>query len=60
MPSDPAVFTDILVESIQKSIDGNTYGDATTVEVNVTKDDNGAYGLEESEVQKLADALFPQ
>ena len=59
-PSDPAVFADILVESIQKSIDGNTYGDATTVEVNVTKDDNGAYGLEESEVQKLADALFPQ
>ena len=59
-PSDPAVFADILVESIQKSIDGNTYGDATTVQVNVTKDDNGAYGLEESEVQKLADALFPQ
>jgi len=30
------------------------------VEINVTKDDNGVYGLEESEVQKLADALFPQ
>lgn len=57
-PTDPEVFASVLMESIQRSIDNNTYGEAVTVEVKVTKDDSGAYILEETEMNKLEDALF--
>lgn len=50
----------VLTESIQKSIDENVYGEATTIEVTVTKDDSNTYGLEQTELDKLFDALFPQ
>ena len=55
---DPAVFASVLMDSIQRSIDKNTYGEAVTVEVRVTKDDSGAYILDETEMNKLEDALF--
>lgn len=58
--SDPEVFASVLTESIQKSIDGNVYGEAVTIEVAVTKNDSNAYGLEQTELDKLFDALFPQ
>lgn len=57
-PAEPEMFASVLTESIQKSIDSNTYGEAVTVEVMVTKDDTGAYGLDEAEMNKLEDALF--
>ena len=56
--ADPEVFASVLTESIQRSIDNNTYGEAVTVEVRVMKDDSGAYVLDESEMNKLEDALF--
>lgn len=57
-PADPEVFSSVLMDSIQRSIDKNTYGEAVTVEVRVTKDDSGAYILDETEMNKLEDALF--
>lgn len=57
-PADPEVFASVLMDSIQRSIDKNTYGEAVTVEVRVTKDDSGAYILDETEMNKLEDALF--
>lgn len=56
---DRAVFAEILTESIQKSIDKNVYGTPATVEVIVAKDDSDAYGLAETEMNKLEEALFP-
>ncbi len=58
-PAAPDVFAAVLTESVQKSIDKNTYGKAFTVEVKVTKDESGAYGLDEPEMDKLREALFP-
>lgn len=58
-PLDPDVFASILVESIQKSIDNNTYGEAQEVEVSVIKDDSNVYNLDESEVDKLGNLMFP-
>lgn len=57
---DPEVFASVLTESIQKSIDKNTYGEAVTVEVEVTKDESGTYGLEDAGMERLESALFPQ
>ena len=57
-PADPELFASVLMDSIQRSIDKNTYGEAVTVEVRVTKDDSGAYILDETEMNKLEDALF--
>lgn len=54
------MFASVLTESVQKSIDGNAYGEAVTIEVAVTKDDSNTYSLEQTELDKLFDALFPQ
>lgn len=59
-PSEPAVFAQILTESLQKCIDQNQYGEPVTVEILVTKDDEGVCSLEEPEMQKLEEALFPE
>lgn len=56
---DPGVFADVLIESVQKSIDKNTYGEAVTVEVVVAKDDDDVYNLDDSEMEKLGEAMFP-
>lgn len=58
-PTDPDVFSSVLAESVQKSIDKNTYGKASTVEVKVTKDESNFYGLEDLEIDKLREELFP-
>ena len=39
--ADASMFQDLLIQSMQKSIDGNTYGDTTTIEIAVTKDSDG-------------------
>ena len=57
--SDPGIFETVLCESVQKSIDGNTYGSPFIVEVTVTKDDSGVYVLEEMEMDRLEAAMFP-
>lgn len=56
---DPKVFASVLTESIQKSIDRNTYGKAQTVEVAVNKDASGAYVLDDTELDKLEAVMFP-
>lgn len=57
---DASTFLDLLVEAVQRSVDGNTYGEATTLEIKVTADKNGAYGVEDAQMQELEEALFPQ
>lgn len=57
--NDPVVFASVLTESIQKSIDQNSYGDPVIVKVTVKKDYVGSYGLDESEMNKLEAAMFP-
>ena len=56
---DPKVFASVLTESIQKSIDRNTYGKAQTVEVAVKKDASGEYVLDDTELDKLEAVMFP-
>ena len=57
--SDSDVFETVLCESVRKSIDRNTYGNPSAVEVKVTKADSGVYILEEREMDRLEAAMFP-
>ena len=57
--TDPGVFASVLMESVQKSIDKNSYGDPVTVTVKVEKNHSGTYELSETERSKLETAMFP-
>ena len=57
--TDPGVFASVLTESVQKSIDKNSYGDPVTVTVKVEKNHSGTYELSETERSKLGTAMFP-
>lgn len=58
-PTQPDVLMDVLVESLNRAIKANTYGDETTLEVHVTQDKDGAYGIEDSQMQTLEETMFP-
>ena len=57
--TDPGVFASVLTESVQKSIDKNSYGAPVTVTVKVEKNHSGTYELSETERSKLGTAMFP-
>ena len=57
--TDPGVFASVLTESLQKSIDKNSYGDPVTVTVKVEKNHSRTYELSETERSKLETAMFP-
>ena len=57
--TDPGVFASVLTESVQKSIDKNSYGEPVTVTVKVEKNHSGTYELSEIERSKLETAMFP-
>ena len=57
--TDPGVFASVLTESVQKSIDKNSYGEPMTVTVKVEKNHSGTYELSETERSKLETAMFP-
>ena len=57
--TDPGVFASVLTESVQKSIDKNSYGDPVTVTVKVEKNHSGTYDLSETERNKLETVMFP-
>ena len=50
---DPGVFASVLTESVQKSIDKNSYGAPVTVTVKVEKNHSGTYELSETERRSL-------
>lgn len=58
--SDNNLMYQILEESINRSISANEYGEVQTIEVKVTKRPDELYGLEQSEMEKIENALFPQ
>ena len=57
--TDPGVFASVLTESVQKSIDKNSYGDPVTVTVKVEKNHSGTCDLSETERNKLETVMFP-
>ena len=57
--TDPGVFASVLTESVQKSLEKNSYGKTVTVKVSVEKDNSGKYGLSDTEMNKLEVAMFP-
>ena len=57
--TDPGVFASVLTESVQKSIDKNSYGTPVTVTVKVEKNHSGTYELSETERNKLETVMFP-
>ena len=57
--TDPDVFASVLTESVQKSLEKNSYGKTVTVKVSVEKDNSGKYGLSDTEMNKLEAAMFP-
>lgn len=60
MSQDADAFARFMMQCIQKSVEGNTYGEETSVEVKITQDGEGAYGLESGAMNVLDNALFPQ
>lgn len=59
-PSDTSVLVAILVESLERGIENNSYSEATTVEVKVTESGDNVYGIDQSEMDALESALFLQ
>ena len=57
--TDPGVFASVLTESVQKSIDKNSYGEPVTVTVKVEKNHSGTYELSETERRAGVPAMFP-
>ena len=57
--SNPEVFASVLTESIQRSLEKNSYGKAVMVKVSVEKEHSGKYGLSDTEMSKLESAMFP-
>ena len=57
--TDSGVFASVLTESVQKSIDKNSYGTPVTVTVKVEKNHSGTYELSETERSKLETVMFP-
>lgn len=57
--TDPGVFASVLTESVQKSLEKNSYGKTVTVKVSVEKDNSGKYGLSDTEMNKLEVAMLP-
>ena len=57
--TDLGVFASVLTESVQKSIDKNSYGEPVSVTVKVEKNHSGTYELSETERSKLETAMFP-
>lgn len=53
-------FYTLLNESIARAVEANEYGEPTTFEVKVTADESGAYGIDESQMADIQDALFVQ
>ena len=49
----------VYTESVQKSLEKNSYGKTVTVKVSVEKDNSGKYGLSDTEMNKLEAAMFP-
>lgn len=58
--SDPNIIMDLLVESINRSVADNSYGETTTIEIEVASDGDNAYGISDSDMEKIEEALFPQ
>lgn len=58
-PTQPDVLMDILIESLNRAIQANSYGEETTMEVHVTPDKDGAYGIEDSEMETIEATMFP-
>ena len=58
--TDPGVFASVLTESVQKSIDKNSYGDPVTVTVKVEKNHSGTYELSETERNSWRQRCFQQ
>lgn len=59
-PDAPEGFTEILAESMQRAMDGITYGEPVEVEIRVSQDGRGAYGISDEDMQKIADAMMPR
>ena len=59
-PSDTSVLVAILVESLERGIENNSYSEATTVEVKVTESGDNVYGIDQSEMDALESELFLQ
>ena len=58
--TDPGVFASVLTESVQKSIDKNSYGDPVTVTVKVEKNHSGTYELSKTERNSWRQRCFQQ
>lgn len=57
-PTQMNVFVACLIESMEKGIADNSYSEATTLEVQVTKSDDNKYGIDDSGMEALESALF--
>ncbi len=58
--TDENAFAEFMIKCINKAVEENTYGDASTIEVTVAQDKNDVYGIDDAQMQKIEDALFPQ
>lgn len=55
-----SVLVEILIESLNRGIADNAYGEEISYEVHVTPNGKNAYGIEDAEMEALEAAMFPQ
>nr|WP_296267684.1 hypothetical protein [uncultured Merdimonas sp.] len=59
-PSTPEGFAQVLNESMKRAMDGIEYSDPETIEITVAQDSDGAYGISDADMQKIAETMMPQ
>lgn len=53
-------FVEFMAECVERSVKDNTYGKEEEIQIKVTLDESGAYGIEGAEMNAVDSALFPQ
>lgn len=59
-PSVPDRFVQVLNESLKRAIDGIEYKEPVTIEIVVSRDSEGAYGISDADMQKIAETMMPR
>jgi len=57
---DADALAEFTIKCLEKAMEENTYGEPEVIEIKVTQDKNEVYGIEDMDMQKIDDALFPE
>lgn len=59
-PSAPEGFVQVWNESLRRALEGIRYGEPTIIEIVVSRNREGAYGISDADMQKIAETMMPR